>query len=87
MDAHIIISVIDNSGYFFKRKKTIPHCATINAIPDSSLFLEKNDGLCEYILISSVIPFFMFPQPKKNFLLLITLDLTFLTGKDYICRI
>jgi hypothetical protein len=43
--------------------------------------------LCEYILIISVIPFFMFPQPKKNFLLLIILDLTFLTCKDCICRI
>ena len=45
MDAYITISVIDKSEYFFKRKKTIPHCATINDIPDSSLFLEKNHGI------------------------------------------
>jgi hypothetical protein len=63
------------SGYFFNRKKTIPHSAIMNAIPDSTRFLAKKEGVVEYNLRISMINLLIFVHPKKYFLFFILINI------------
>jgi hypothetical protein len=47
----------------------------MNAIPDSIRFLEKKEGLVEYILTISVNNFLIFDHPKKYFLFFISINI------------